>query len=496
MSYDPPDRDDLRDMILSALRTRLSEVDLSKGSPEWHEAVSFADTTVAHMGYCKHLARSVNPHYATEDDLTELAGLYGLTRKTAFGAEGITVQVDVTGTGAWLLGQQFVSVDGLVFAATSGGSWSAAGTVDVNVDAVSTGADTNKGNGSYYAITAPPVGMAAAGLQSGVPTKYGRDEETDEELRERLLNRMAGIGNSGTLSNYVAWMTEGSAEAPIQNVQEAFTYREMRNDSSIDGVIFGPKTVPGQRWLVAGDVTEVETYVNGTAAIEGQRPVGQDFDCVLPLAQDQAVDVEITGDGGYGRDWGSLATTSFPNASIDWIAPDGSYIQTSVDPSGGAYLMEVGDRLAINCQLGGAYYHLYVRTITAITPAGASFQIFLDESLPTTTFSGDIYPAGPTTEATVEAIEAAFDALGPADDTNETRTPRVSSEHPCDLVLAELNRRVMDVEVEGVRRHLDVTWTAPAADVTATTSTITAGALVANTIHLTTMAIYYTDLND
>lgn len=496
MSYDPPDRDDLRAMILSALRSRLSEVDLSEGSPEWHEAVAYADTLVANMGNCKNLARKVNPYYATGDDLVKLANLWGLTRKAARGAEGITIQIEVTGSGAWLANLQAVSPDGLVFQATSGGTWTTAGTLDIEFDAVSTGAATSKGNDSYYTISAPPAGMASAGQQDGAPTSYGRDEETDEELRERLLNRMAGIGNSGTLSNYVGWCTEGSAEAPIRNVQEAYTYREMRNYSSIDAVIFGPKTTPGLRWLAAGDVTEVETYVNGTATIEGQRPVGQDFDCVLPTSQAQAVNVLIDGDGGYGRDWGSLETTSFPNASINSIAPDGSYIIVSVDPTAGAYQMAVGDKLAINCQLSGAYYHLYVRTITSITNPAANYNIYLDSPLPTVTFSGDIYPAGPTTEATVAAIEAAFDALGPADDASSTRIPKVSSAHPCDLVLAELNRRVMDVEVGGVRRHLDVTWTAPAADVTATTSVITAGVLVPYTIHLTTMAIFYTDLNE
>ena len=496
MSYDPPDRDDLRAMILSALRSRLSEVDLSDGSPEWHEAVAYADTLVANMGNCKNLARMVNPFYATGDDLEKLANLWGLTRKAARGAEGITIQIEVTGSGTWLATLQAVSPDGLTFQATSGGSWSTAGTQDIEFDAVDTGAATTKGNDSYYTISSPPAGMASAGQQDGVPTTYGRDEETDEELRERLLNRMAGIGNSGTLSDYVAWMTEGSAEAPIHNVQEAYTYRELRNYSSIDGVIFGPKTTPGLRWLAAADVTEVETYINGTASIEGQRPVGQDFDCVLPTSQNQAVDVEITADGGYGRDWGSLSTTSYPNASIDSIAPDGSYIIVTVDPTGGAYLMGVGDKLAINCQLAGAYYHLYVRTITSITHPGANYNIYLDSPLPTVTFSGDIYPAGPTTEATVTAIEAAFDALGPADDASGTRIPAVSSEHPCDLVLAELNRRVMDVEVDGVRRHLDTTWTTPGADVTATTSAITGGVLVPYTIHLTTMAIYYTDLNE
>jgi len=323
-------------------------------------------------------------------------------------------------------------------------------------------------------------------------TTLGRDEETDEELRERLMLLLSGSGNSGNRGDFVRWMEE------IAIVAEAYAYGAMRNSLSIDGVIFGTSTTPGNRWApAASDATAVENYINGTATTDGQRAVGQDFDCVLPTAQDQAVSVTLDSDGGYGRDWGDLATTSFPNANILSIDSSGLIIVVDADPTGAPYNMVVGDMLGINIRTASSatHYHLEVATITNIVAVGPNWELHLDTVLTSTTFAADLYPAGLTTAATVTAIEGMFDSLGPADAATATRWPVVSSARPCDLNISELNRAVMDVAVEGVRRHMDTTWAAPAANVTATASVITGGVLVANTIRLTTMAIFYTNLN-
>jgi len=283
--------------------------------------------------------------------------------------------------------------------------------------------------------------------------------------------------------------------AEATNVAEGFVYREQRAYLSMDGVIFGARTVPGQRWLTAADAAVVEVIINGLAPAEGYRPVGADFACEIPTADDQAVDCTIYSDAGYGRDWGDASTDTITAGQIDSIAPDGSYIVVSVNPTTAPRSMAVGDMIAINCLIQGTHYHLNVRTVTAINTFGVNFQLMLDEPLDSVTTTGDLYPAGPTTVGTVAAIEAAFDALGPGDTIPASRWPEISSESPCDLVLAELNRRVMDVTVSGVRRHLDVDWTAPAGDTAPTTTAVAAGVLVAYTLRLTTMRIRYNTLN-
>jgi len=495
MTYSPPDRDELREMVLAESRARLPEMDVTDGGEEHSLHTVPATAAVAASGYAKGLHRSIQALYASGEDLSSLASMWGLTRHAATGAEGGTLTVNVTtATGSWLITQQFQSADGLTYVATSAGTWSGSpASVEIPFEAVDTGAATTKAVGTVFTVLSPPAGMESTGyINAGDGfTTAGRDEETDEELRDRLTNLFAGTANSGNLGDYVRWMEE------VEGVTEGFAYPTMRNNLSIDGTVFGPDTVPGGRWVTASVVTDIENYINGTATVIGQRAVGQDFDGVLPTAQDQAVDVTITADSGYGRDWGAASTDTIPNANIVSVPATGEYIRVNVDPAAAPRNITVGDRLGLNIRTASSatHYHLEVRTVTNIVTVGVNYDIYVDTPLSSNTYTGDVYPAGPTTEDTVTAIEDAFDALGPANDATSGLWPPVSSENPCDLSLAETNRRVMDVEIDGVRRHLNTSWTTPAADVTATTSTIAAGVLVANTIRLTTTRIRYTNLN-
>jgi len=484
MPYETPTVDDVLNQGLAEWRSRLPEGDVSEGSDPWHMLKTFAQMIGASMFNALTLARSVNPKYSDGSDLTELAARFGLTRKEATGAEGLTLQINcTTSSGTWLASLQARSADGLTYQVTSGGSWTSSGIKSIVFNAVDTGAATSKGDGTNFTILSPPAGMESTGVQLGAATTAGRDEETDEELRERLLNRLQGLGNSGSRSNYVGWAEEAT------NVAEAFAYWEQRADLAVDCCIFGPKTSPGTRWLAAADATEVEDLINGTAITEGYKPVGADFDAILPTKQNQPVDLTLDSDEGYGRDWGTAWNTELTLVSLA-----AGYAKVSDDPT--AQNLEVGDRIAVNCQVDGAYYHLEVRTVTNIVVNGANWDLYVDEDFTSLVASGNVIPAGPTTEGTVTALEAAFDALGPADTSPASRWPPVSSVKPCDLVHAELNRRIMDVEVEGVRRHLDVTWTTPGADVTATTSAVSGAVLVANCIRLTTCHIRYNTLNE
>jgi hypothetical protein len=494
MPFTAPTEEEVLEIILAGVNTWLPELDTVKGTKEWQIFKTIAHAITSSMGNAEQLNRDVNPLYATGDALSNLASLWGLNRTEATISEDGVITVGVSGTGAWLITQNFTSPDGLTFVATTGGTWTASdSTVLIPLESVSTGAATNKAVGAALTVTSPPAGMAATGVISTGFTTAGLDEETDGELRARLSNLFQGVANSGNRGDYVRWMEE------VSGVAEGFVYGELRNSLSLDGVPFGPASVPGSRWVTAAVVTAVENYINGTASTDGTRAVGQDFDGVLPTAQNQAVDVTITSDTNYGRDWGDVLTTTIPNASIDSVLADGTAVIVSIDPEAAPRNIAIGDRVALNVRTASSatHYHLEVRTVTNITKPAANWYLWLDTPLSSTTYAGDLYPAGPTTEATVTAIEAAFDALGPADDSTSSRWPLVSSEYPCDLNLAETNRRIMDVEVEGVRRHQNTTWTLPlGVDVVATPSTITGGVLVANTIRLTTCRIQYTNLNN
>jgi uncharacterized phage protein gp47/JayE len=482
--------------MVAALQADLPELDVSDGSEPWHIASAIAQAVVGSIGNSKSEAQNVNPLYSKGSFLSTLASLWGLTRTPASGAEGGNVSVAVTGTGSWLITQQFRSADGLTYVATAGGSWTATGTVTIPIDAVSTGAATTKPAGAVLTVLSPPGGMASTGNIVGATpfTTPGYDEETDEELRQRLLNLMQGEGNSGNRGDYIRWMES------ITGVAEAYVYTELRNSLSIDGTVFGPKTVPGQRFYsMASVVTEVEEYINGTALIEGQRAVGQDFDCQEPTTTDQTMYITIDSDPQYGRDWGAAATTELTIVSINANLLE---ITVSDDPIPGVSVdedLKVGDRIAINTLVAGSasHYHNEVRTVTNVVVSAPNWIIHIDTPLTSSTPGpSKVRPAGPTTAATVTAIEELFDSLTPADDANGSRWPIVSAEHPTDLTLARVNRAVLGVEVEDVLRHWDVTITTPAAfPVAPAASVITGGVLVANVLRMDTLRINYNTLN-
>jgi uncharacterized phage protein gp47/JayE len=493
MAYTPPDKDEILQTLIAGVQSDLPELDVSEGSPEWHMLNNIAHAVAAAMGNSKALAQAVNPLYSKLANLSTLAGLWGLTRNPATGAEGGNVGVNVTtGSGSWLITQQFRSPDGLTYQATSAGSWSAAGTVAIPIDAVSTGAATTKVIGSALTVLSPPAGMASTGSVAGSFTTPGYDEETDEELRQRLLNLLQGQGNSGNRGDYIRWMEE------VTGVAEGYIYTELRNSLSLDGTIFGPKTVPGQRFFsMASVVTDVEDYINGTALVEGQRAVGQDFDCEEPTAVAQTMYITIDSDPNYGRDWGTAATTELTIVSIDAT----TLTAVTVSDSPFTQNLAVGHRIAINTGViggGGLYYHNEVRTVTNIVTSAPNWIIYVDTAFSSATPGpSKVRPAGPTTEATVTAIEALMDSLTPADDANGSRWPIVSAENPTDLTEARINRAVLGVEVDEVLRHWDVTITTPGAlPVVPAASAISGGVLVANVLRLDTLRINYNTLND
>jgi len=492
MSYTPPTQEEVLASIIRGLNTWIPELDTSKGSPEWHFCNETAGIVVGSIGNSKALHRDINPLYAISTKLVTLASLWGIEPKPATGAQDGVLGVYVANSGSWLSSLQMRSSDGLTFKADSAGSWSSSGTVDIPISAVDTGAATTKVEQSVLTILSPPSGMDDAGWIKTAFTTAGRDEEQTEELRNRLKLLFAGVGTSGNEGDFVKWMGE------VTDVSQGFTFREIRFSLAVEGVIFGQASAPGSRWLSATVESAVQDYVSGTSSTAGKKAIGQNFDAVLPTAQNQNIDVEIDTDAEYGRDWGNASTDTFPSGSITGLNATQDGIEVTADPSVSPYFMAVGNRLALNVRVASSssHNHLEVRTITNIeNKGGGNYTIWVDAPFSSATITGDLYPAGPSTAGTVTAIEAAFDALGPADDADATRWPKVTSDYPCDLNLAELNRRIMDVQVDGQRRHLNTTWNAPTSDVAATASALSGSVLQANTIRLTTTRVRYTKRN-
>lgn len=154
------------------------------------------------------LAASMFPLFAWGVYLDLHGATMNVPRKGAVAATGVvtftgTVGTQIsTGTQVATL-QVSADVDPVVFAASSGATIPTAGTVDVPVQGLNTGALSNASAGAVQALLSPVNGISA--VTNAQPITGGADPETDELYRSRLLIAYAGAHGSGTISDYREW---------------------------------------------------------------------------------------------------------------------------------------------------------------------------------------------------------------------------------------------------------------------------------------------------
>lgn len=206
---------------LDKIRARLN-ADANAGSAP--QDASFLDTTPGGFWYDLTQAPALEMERMW-DSLNELAasmflpfawGIYldlhgstmALPRKGAVAATGVVTFTATAGTliatGAQVATQQ-ISADAepIVFQTTAGATVPGSGTVDIPVEALTTGAESNVAAGTVSVLLSPVAGVSA--ISNSQPITGGSDIETDELYRARLLVAFAGAHGSGTIADYTEW---------------------------------------------------------------------------------------------------------------------------------------------------------------------------------------------------------------------------------------------------------------------------------------------------
>ena len=124
--------------------------------------------------------------------LENIAEEHGVFRRSAVRAIGT---ITVSGTGTVSQGALFQTQDGTEFSATS--TVKVTASADVPIQAVEYG---SKGNVAAGAITIIPMSIPGITRVTNAKATYdGFDEETDDELRERLLFKVRQPATSGNI---------------------------------------------------------------------------------------------------------------------------------------------------------------------------------------------------------------------------------------------------------------------------------------------------------
>lgn len=178
----------------------------------------------------------------------------GLTRKTATKAVGF---VTVTGSNGTTIpvGSLFATAAGVQFQALTSGVISE-GQTEINVEAVEPGASGNAEAGYINQIPVSIAGVTA--VTNAYATSGGVDDESDEDLLNRLLERVRTPATSGNKAHYIQWAKD------VAGVGDAKCFPIWNGPGSVKVVVIDSNKQPANN----GIVLEVAGY------IEEQKPIG------------------------------------------------------------------------------------------------------------------------------------------------------------------------------------------------------------------------------
>lgn len=270
-------------------------------------------------GYQTWIARQIIPYLASAEYLALWAQVWGVSRLPATKASGA---VTFTGTNGSVIaaGTEAQRGDGIAYTVTDGGTV-ASGSVTINVEAAEAGTDGNADAAVTISLISPVTGVTPAGTVGNDGLTGGADEEDDESLLERLLDRIQTPPHGGAESDYVKWAKEVSGVTrawvyPMELGAGTVTVRFAMDDAYEDGI------------PLAGDVTEVQAY------IDSLRPVTADVTVVAPVAT--ALDIEISG---------LSPDTPAIRAAIEAELAD--MLLRLGEPGGTVYLSKIGEAISI-----------------------------------------------------------------------------------------------------------------------------------------------------
>jgi uncharacterized phage protein gp47/JayE len=279
MPFDRPTLAELRDRIRRDFNARLPGADaLLRHSNLRVIADVLAGLSTLHYGYQQWLSRQLFPDTAETAFLERWASIWGLTRLPATAAIG---NLAVAGTAGAVVptGAEFQRIDGVRYTATVGATLATDGTATVAVEAAVPGVAGDAVTGTQVSTVTALPGVVAQATVAAPGIGGGADEETDEQLRTRLLARIQTPPHGGSASDYVDWALE------VPGVTRVWVAGQEQGPGSVV-VRFAmddaahPNGIPTQ-----ADVDLVQAHLDAV------RPVTAEVFVVAPIAR--AIDITI-----------------------------------------------------------------------------------------------------------------------------------------------------------------------------------------------------------
>lgn len=213
---------------------------------------------------------------------------YGLTRNAAAATKGQVTLTDAASAGPFTIaaGQMtFASTSGLLYTNTTGGTLAKAGTLALQVAALSPGSAFNVGNGTITSIvggTLPGVTVNNPDPGSGTwVTSQGADAESDSAYMLRCQQRWPALSQSaGTAAVYDLWSkTAESAAGHSTTITKTLVVVDAVVPGQIDIYLAGASGAAG-----AGAVADAQSYINPRTPLTATTLIQPATNAVLTIA--------------------------------------------------------------------------------------------------------------------------------------------------------------------------------------------------------------------
>lgn len=229
-------------------------------------------------GYKQWIADQVMPDTADDEQLERWANIWDVQRLQATAAAG---DVEFTGTdGATIpAGTELQTGDGTSYT-TDADATIAGGTATAAVTASEAGENGNQEVGVSLNLVSPLSGVDSQATVAGDGLTGGTDEESDDRLLGRLLDRVRRPPHGGAKSDYERWALE------VNGVSRAFVFPLHVGEGTVGIAILDDSQdppIPGQT-----KVDEVQAY------IDERRPVTAEVNVYTPTPVDLDLTIELT----------------------------------------------------------------------------------------------------------------------------------------------------------------------------------------------------------
>lgn len=267
MPFARPSLTEIIDRVIADISNRITGVDSAVLRRSLLGILGRAEAGTAHLlyGYIDWVANQVIPDTAESEYLERWAAIWNIQRKPADFAAG---PVSFTGTDGSLItvGTIVQRQDGVQYTVLADATITS-GSATVSVQALAPGDDSNLAAGNRVTLLSPIAGVQSNGTVATGGIIDGLDVESDDRLRERLLQRIQNPPQGGSKSDYELWGLE------VPGVTRVWVYPKQMGPGTVT-VLFVTDDDPGGLIPDPAKVDEVQAYIDELRPVTAEVFVG------------------------------------------------------------------------------------------------------------------------------------------------------------------------------------------------------------------------------